>query len=69
MFKRLNEKEMYEFVERYMSEWEGDIFEVISYEYANFKSYLVNEHYLVATYNRKVETLDFQEFYNLKSNV
>lgn len=66
MFKKLNKKEMNEFIERYMPEWKKDIFQVTSFEYAGFKSYLVNEHYLVATYNGKVEHLDFQEFYNLR---
>lgn len=60
MFKKLNEKEMNDFIERYMPEWKKDIFKVTSFEYASFKSYLVNEHYLVAIYDGKVETLDFQ---------
>lgn len=66
MFKKLNEVELERFVDEYLPEWKGDIFSVTSFEYEGFKSYLVNEHYLVATYNGKVETLDFQQFYNLK---
>lgn len=53
---------MYKFVEKYMPEWKGDIFEVTSFEYEKFKSYLVNQHYLLAIYEGKIETLDFQKF-------
>lgn len=62
MFKKLNEKERKEFTERYFKVWGDDIVEVTCFEYNDFKSYLVNGHYLLAIYNNRIETLDFQEF-------
>ena len=69
MFKKLNKYELNHFVERYMPEWKGDIFEVKAFKYNDFKSYLINGHYLLAIYKDRVEHLDFQEFYNLKPSV
>ncbi len=60
MYKKLNEKELNDFVERYFKEWKDDIIEVTCFEYNDFKSYLVNQHYILAIYKDRVETLDLQ---------
>lgn len=60
MIKILDEVEVKEFVERYMSEWKEDIIEVKYMDLHGLKSYLVNGHYLVMTLGNKVVESDLQ---------
>lgn len=60
MYKKLNEVELNEFVEKYMPEWKGDIVEVSYMDFYGLKCYLVNGHYIVAICKNRVVTKDLQ---------
>lgn len=61
MYKKLNKKQIKRFVEKYLSEWKNDIYDVSLLKYENVKEYLVNEHYLVTIYKDRVIEKDLQE--------
>lgn len=60
MFKKLTLEEIEKFVEKYMPEWKGEIFEVILNDLYGLKSYLVNGHYLLMELNGKIVETDLQ---------
>lgn len=60
MFKKLTLEEIEIFVDKYMPEWKGDIFEVILNDLYGLKSYLVNGHYLLMELNGKIVETDLQ---------
>ncbi len=60
MLKKLNEFELKEFKERYISNLQEDVAEVNCLDMFGLKSYLVNGHYLLIDYNGKIETTDLQ---------
>ena len=42
MYKKLNEKQIKRFAQRYLPDWQNDIYEVSLLKYAGVKEYLVN---------------------------
>lgn len=60
MIKILDEVEVKEFVERYMSNYKDEVIEVRYMDLNGLKSYLVNGHYLVMTLGNKVVESDLQ---------
>ena len=58
--KILDEVEVKEFVERYMSNYKEDIIEVKYTDLNGLKSYLVNGHYLVMTLGDKIVEYDLK---------
>lgn len=60
MYRELNEKEVKEFTNMYLKEWEGDILEVSVIEYNNIREYMVNHHLLVVVRGKRVKMIDLQ---------
>ena len=54
--KELNEKELNEFVEKYIKPWGKDIKKVTYVEHKNHIEYLVNGHYLFVTKKEKKQS-------------
>lgn len=61
MYKKLNEKQIKRFAQRYLPDWQNDIYEVSLLKYAGVKEYLVNEHYFVIVDKDKITEKDTQE--------
>lgn len=60
MYRELSEKEVKEFANMYLKEWEGDILEVSVIEYNNIREYMVNHHFLVIIKGKQVKKIDLQ---------
>lgn len=60
--KKLNKKEIEKFTKKYLSDWIGDIQEVVLVKYRLTKVYLVNNHYLVIVKLFKTIEKDLQEY-------
>lgn len=60
MYRKLNQDEVNEFVERYMPDYKDEVREVSYMDLYGLKNYLVNEHYLVMVLGDKVVQSDLQ---------
>lgn len=49
MFRELSKEELEMFANKYLKNWNKDIWKITSISYGNITEYLINEHFLIKT--------------------